>query len=77
MHALFETAMPSFGYMSSGSLSVLKQLRDFWNVEGDGPLVTMDAGPNVHCLLRTHQEGAYQGLIKQLSRDFRVIRSHP
>jgi diphosphomevalonate decarboxylase len=53
MHALFETSKPSFGYMTGGSLEVLNFVRDqLWAVDGDGPLVTMDAGPNVHLLYR-------------------------
>ncbi|MGE0527231.1 MAG: diphosphomevalonate/mevalonate 3,5-bisphosphate decarboxylase family protein [Bdellovibrionales bacterium] len=55
MHALFETSDPSFGYMQAGSFQVLEQMRDIWRREGDGPLVTMDAGPNVHLLIRPDQ----------------------
>lgn len=51
MHALFETSRPSFGYMTKGSLDVLSFVRDeVWKRDGFGPLVTMDAGPNVHLL---------------------------
>ncbi len=53
MHALFETARPSFGYMQAGSLEVLSFFRNqIWNEYGDGPIVTMDAGANVHALYR-------------------------
>lgn len=55
MHALFETSRPSFGYMSPESLEVLGHLRKEWTESGDGPLVTMDAGANVHLLLRPDQ----------------------
>lgn len=55
MHALFETSRPSFGYMNAGTLAVLARLRSIWQRDGDGPLVTMDAGPNVHLLLREDQ----------------------
>lgn len=55
MHVLFETSQPSFGYMNANSLQVLNQMRQIWREEGDGPLVTMDAGPNVHLLLRNEQ----------------------
>jgi diphosphomevalonate decarboxylase len=56
MHALFETARPSFGYMTPDSLKVLDLVRKFWKEKGDGPLVTMDAGPNVHWLFRRDQK---------------------
>lgn len=55
MHALFETADPAFGYLSSTSLKVLMRARELWQREKDGPLVTMDAGPNVHLLFRVDQ----------------------
>ena len=55
MHALFETSQPAFGYMTADTLAVLGMIRDEWRREGDGPLVTMDAGPNVHLLMRPDQ----------------------
>ena len=55
MHALFETSSPSFGYLTPGSLAVLARVREIWRDEKDGPLVTLDAGPNVHLLLRPEQ----------------------
>ncbi len=55
MHALFESSQPSFGYMTSGTLSALQRLRELWAKQNDGPLVTMDAGANVHLLFRKDQ----------------------
>lgn len=55
MHALFETSAPPFGYMTDGTLKALNHLRDLWTKRGDGPLVTMDAGANVHLLFRKDQ----------------------
>jgi len=55
MHALFETSNPSFGYMTSESFEVLSIVRNYWREFGDGPLVTMDAGPNIHLLYREDQ----------------------
>lgn len=55
MHALFETSNPAFGYFLSGSIEVQSLARNFWQQKGDGPLVTMDAGPNVHLLWRRDQ----------------------
>ena len=66
MHALFETSCPSFGYMSLESLDVLNTVRKFWKENKDGPLVTMDAGPNVYLLYRQDQEKAQTQLKKQL-----------
>jgi diphosphomevalonate decarboxylase len=56
MHALFETAEPPFSYMKPKSLEVLEFVSDYWSQKKDGPLVTMDAGANVHFLFRPDQE---------------------
>ncbi len=65
MHALFETSNPSFGYMRARSLEVLQAAREFWQQHNDGPLVTMDAGPNVHLLWRAEQKAQAQEWMKQ------------
>ena len=56
MHSLFETSEPSFGYLLPESLGVLKKAQKLWLNQGDGPLITMDAGPNVHLLFRPDQD---------------------
>ncbi|MBY0385563.1 diphosphomevalonate decarboxylase [bacterium] len=68
MHALFETSVPSFGYMQSGSLEVLQQARGLWLEQNDGPLITMDAGPNVHLLWRGEQKEMARVFSKKHSR---------
>lgn len=56
MHALFETSHPAFGYFLPGTIHALNSARSFWSQMNDGPLVTMDAGPNVHLLWREDQK---------------------
>ena len=75
MHALFETSRPSFGYMTSGSLKILEVVRSYWKEHGDGPLATMDAGPNVHLLFRDQQTQAYEFFKNRLSDNFSVFGS--
>jgi diphosphomevalonate decarboxylase len=55
MHVLFETSSPNFGYMLPESISALRFFEELWKKENDGPLVTMDAGANVHLLYRQDQ----------------------
>lgn len=55
MHLLFSSCAEPFSYMTEKSLAVLKNLEHFWEKNGDGPLVTMDAGPNIHLLYRLDQ----------------------
>lgn len=71
MHALFETSNPSFGYMQPGTIEVLNHLRAIWHQTGDGPLVTMDAGANVHVLLRQDQRSA----AKEWLKPFKILSS--
>lgn len=78
MHVLFETSVPSFGYLNPSSLLALSELRQFWKERGDGPLVTMDAGPNIHLLFRENQGDLQEELLKTLQHkisDLRVINS--
>lgn len=55
MHQLFETSEPGFTYYTPQTKSLLATLYDFWQRHQDGPLVTMDAGPNIHLLYRDDQ----------------------
>lgn len=56
MHALFETSAPHFSYFTKETIFVLSKVKDFWKNNNDGPLVTVDAGPNVHLLWRGNGE---------------------
>jgi diphosphomevalonate decarboxylase len=75
MHALFATCAPPFMYMTSGSQKVLEDLLAFWKTQNDGPLVTMDAGANVHLLWRPEQRDAALTLEKHFQSSFSVISS--
>ncbi|HRO67616.1 MAG TPA: hypothetical protein PL182_08635, partial [Pseudobdellovibrionaceae bacterium] len=55
MHELFETSAEPFKYRTKESADVTDACQHVWNHKGDGPLVTMDAGPNVHLLFREDQ----------------------
>lgn len=55
MHSLFSQCSPSFSYMNTQSTTVLNHLQALWRQEKDGPLITMDAGPNIHLLYRSDQ----------------------
>ena len=55
MHRLFETCDQPFSYMTDKTQALLSLMEDVWQNEQDGPIVTMDAGPNVHLLYREDQ----------------------
>ncbi|MDX2164834.1 MAG: diphosphomevalonate decarboxylase [Gammaproteobacteria bacterium] len=73
MVALFETAANPFSYLKLSSYFVLDTLRDYWHTHHDGPLVTMDAGPNVHLLFREDQESMAKMLGDAFRERFMVI----
>ena len=55
LHQLFSTCESPFSYMTEQSDAVLMNLQALWEREGDGPIITMDAGPNIHLLYRLDQ----------------------
>lgn len=56
MHTLFKSCATPFSYFTDLSLQTLIQLQNLWEREGDGPIITMDAGPNIHLLYRPDQQ---------------------
>lgn len=63
MHRLFSTCEQPFSYMTESCTELLHNLESFWNKKKDGPIVTMDAGPNIHLLYRSDQT--------ELAREFK------
>jgi len=55
MHALFSSCAEPFSYITPRSQEILNSVQDLWSRENDGPIVTMDAGPNIHLLYRPDQ----------------------
>jgi diphosphomevalonate decarboxylase len=55
MHTLFTDCLEPFSYMTADSIALLDQLQSNWQTYQDGPIVTMDAGPNIHLLYRPDQ----------------------
>lgn len=70
MHVLFHTSNPSFMYMSGQAIEALKWFNQFWTDKKDGPLVTMDAGSNIHLLYREDQTEIYQFVFNSLKNHF-------
>lgn len=67
MHILFQTSRPAFFYMNEVTLATLKNLHDSWLQTGDGPLITMDAGSNIHLLYRPDQTVIYKKIIAEFN----------
>jgi len=75
MHALFETSVPPFTYMETASKDCLAALKSIWDIEKDGPIVTMDAGANIHLLWRQDQKARAEKLKADSSPRLRVLSS--
>lgn len=73
MHQLFASSSPPFQYINEQSQQVLDYFEYYWHQHGDGPLVTMDAGPNVHLLFRPDQSDLAQQIKQKFIRDYDVI----
>ncbi len=73
MHALFETSVPGFGYMNGKTMECLNIIRSVWEDKLDGPIVTMDAGPNVHFLFRDDQKEFCNQIMKEHFSGFKVL----
>ena len=68
MHHLFSSCAKPFSYMSDKTNDVLNDLQDLWQREGDGPIITMDAGPNIHVLYRLEQTD----MARQFKQDYLI-----
>ena len=75
MHELFHTSDPPFRYRTPDSDRVVQDCADLWARHRDGPIVTMDAGPNVHLLFRPDQQALFSKLHERYSRSHPVISS--
>ena len=74
MHNLFQTANTPFDYMNDDCHALLKKLQQFWHKNGSGPIVTMDAGPNIHLLYKTEDLDLQQKFHQEhLQGKFNVI----
>lgn len=68
LHQLFSTCKTPFTYFTEQGNAALSTLQNLWERKGDGPLITMDAGPNIHLLYREDQED----LAKQFKQEYLV-----
>lgn len=75
MHRLFETSTPAFSYMTEDSRTVLQELQKNFASKADGPIVTMDAGANIHLLFRRDQEKEFISHQENFGKRFKILAS--
>ncbi|MDR2646264.1 MAG: hypothetical protein LBC04_03780 [Holosporaceae bacterium] len=73
MHALFHTSSPGFEYMQPRTITILNTVKRFYEANGDGPMTTIDAGPNVHFLWRKDQCEQRQRLKNAIALEDKTI----
>lgn len=73
MHRLFETSTPAFSYMTEASKKVLADCQSLWARWQDGPLVTMDAGANVHLLFRNEQKKSFETYREHFGQEYKIL----
>ena len=73
MHELFHTCEKPFSYMQDESKQIIAEVDAHWQQHGDGPMITMDAGPNIHLVYRPDQAELADQFKTQYGARFDVI----
>ncbi|MFZ4403529.1 MAG: diphosphomevalonate decarboxylase [Pseudobdellovibrionaceae bacterium] len=73
MHQLFETSPQTFTYRDQRVYDLLDWCKRQWKTQGQGPLVTMDAGPNIHCLFKPEDLAIYYQWKEHFQKQYPVI----
>jgi diphosphomevalonate decarboxylase len=69
MHSLFHTANPPFSYFEPGTIAVLKWLM----VQDERPIVTMDAGANIHVLVPSADASGWRQRISSAFPQYELL----
>lgn len=69
LHALFHTSKPNFSFQDDASKTLLQQVKRWWDIYDDGPLVVMGVGYVVHLLFRPDQLKMRETMLKTLVYD--------
>lgn len=73
VHNLFSTSEPKFQYINEDTDVILNAVRSHWQKHNDGPIATIDAGPNVHLLFRADQDDLAEIMKEKFLKDYDVI----
>ena len=66
LHNLFHTSKPSFSFQSEATKRILEQVKHFWDIYDDGPIVTMGLGYVIHLMFREDQLKIKQKMLDSL-----------
>jgi len=68
MHSLFESSKTPFSYQNKNTVQVIDLIDYIWKKRGEGPLITMDAGSNIHLLYKNNQKKIKTEINQELSQ---------
>ena len=66
LQILFSTSRPSFSFQTDEAVKVLKQVKKWWDIYGDGPIVSMGIGYVVHLIFRKDQIEMQKSMLSDL-----------
>lgn len=72
MHSLFHTCKTPFTYWEPATISVIRWVAQFLSAE-DPPIVTLDAGPNVHILVETSKAAVWKRRIGEAFPNLKIL----
>ncbi len=72
MHNLFHTSKPAFQYMNGDCMNALNRLLALRNETKKSPLITMDAGSNIHLLFNEDQNDLYKSYQAEFSKSYKL-----
>lgn len=73
MHSLFHTCSEPFTYWEPGSLEVLNTFSREWKSVPNPPIVTMDAGANVHVLVPQSEKAKWLETLKKAFPKYSIL----
>jgi len=65
MHSLFHTCSEPFSYWEPGTMEVLQWFARYFKQNQDFPIVTLDAGPNIHVIVVKSQREIWRRRIQE------------
>jgi diphosphomevalonate decarboxylase len=73
MHSLFHTSQPPFTYFQPGTIAVLRWLSSAV-ASPNPPIVTLDAGPNVHVLVPSAEVDQWLTKLNEAFPEYQVLK---
>ena len=77
MHSLFHTSQKPFTYWEPGSILGLKYFSETQDAWPSSPIVTLDAGPNLHVLVLKRDQGYWRKKLQEIFPSQVILEDAP